>query len=118
MTSKSTASVVSLNQLLGSSAEPDPQPIDTIAGQPERRYAAFEAGDLDVGAWTSTTGSWSEAPQDGDEIAFVIKGHLRLHPSDGAPIDVRAGDLLHVPDGWTGTWEILDPIEKVYVVIT
>ena len=110
------AIVASLSALLSGSTA-DPEPIEVIAGEPDRQYAEFVDAGLEAGAWTATTGRWQESPQSTPEVAYITKGHIRLHPTDGEPVDVVAGDLLYVPVGWAGTWEIVEDVEKIYVVL-
>ena len=110
------AIATSLKSLL-STTEPDPEPIEVVAGEPFRRYAGFVDEGLEAGAWKATTGRWTESPQATPEVAYITRGRIRLHPTEGDPVDVFAGDLLYVPVGWSGTWEILEDVEKVYVVL-
>lgn len=98
--------------------EPDPgQPATAIAGNPQMHYAGIDAGNAEVGVWTCTVGSWEEDPQDSPEVAYITKGRLRLTPKGGEPFELVAGDLLYIPTGWEGRWEVLEDLAKVYVVM-
>ena len=44
------------------------------------------------------------------------KAHLRLIEDDGTVLDLHAGDLGFVPQGWAGIWEVVEPVRKAYVV--
>ena len=98
--------------------ERDPEePAASLSGNPTMHYAEIEAGRADAGIWTCTVGAWDEDPQAADEVAYITKGRLRLTPQDGDAFELAAGDLLYLPKGWTGRWEVLEDLAKVYVVM-
>ena len=33
-------------------------------------------------------------------------------------LELHAGDLGFVPQGWAGIWEVVEPVRKAYVVTT
>ena len=33
-------------------------------------------------------------------------------------LNLHAGDLGFVPQGWAGIWEVVEPVRKAYVVTT
>lgn len=98
--------------------EKDPEePTAPLSGNPRMHYSEIEAGRADAGIWTCTVGAWDEDPQDADEVAYITKGRLRLTPQGGDAFELSAGDLLYLPQGWTGRWEVLEDLSKVYVVM-
>jgi ethanolamine utilization protein EutQ len=50
-----------------------------------------------------------------DEFMFFLKGGVTLTSSDGTVTEVNAGDAVHVPKGWKGTWDTKG-YTKFYVV--
>ncbi|MEM8706078.1 MAG: cupin domain-containing protein [Actinomycetota bacterium] len=93
---------------------PDPDQPDTVAGP--WKYASMVDAAFEVGVWEAPIDTWREAGYPVNEFVVIISGHLRLTEVDGTVLDLRAGDLGYIPKGWTGTWEVLEPVRKTYVV--
>jgi uncharacterized cupin superfamily protein len=51
-----------------------------------------------------------------NEVIHVVTGRMTVTPDDGEPTDLAAGDMAVFPRGWTGTWEIHEPLRKVYTI--
>ena len=34
----------------------------------------------------------------------------------GTAVELTAGDVLVLPKGWSGRWDILEPVRKLYVI--
>lgn len=70
---------------------------------------------LDISAWSP----WSCEPSrfdweySADERAYVQAGHVRIHTAAGA-VEIKAGDLVLFPKGLQCSWEVIEPIRKVY----
>jgi uncharacterized cupin superfamily protein len=47
---------------------------------------------------------------------FVLSGHGRLTDSDGKKHHFGPGDLVILPKGWSGRWDVLEDIHKVWFV--
>lgn len=74
-----------------------------------------ELNDLDIAGWSAwgcdvSTFDW-EYPA--DERAYIKTGKVIVHTATGNTT-VRAGDLVLFPKGMKCTWEVLEPIQKVY----
>ena len=69
-----------------------------------------------AGVWTCTPGSWPVAPRQNTEVAHILAGRARITDADGHVKEVGAGDVLVLPVGWSGRWEILEDVRKVYVI--
>ncbi len=48
-----------------------------------------------------------------DERAYVKTGRVLVHTADGA-VEIKAGDLVLFPKGLQCSWEVIEPIRKVY----
>ena len=40
----------------------------------------------------------------------------RLTNVDGTSVELTAGDVLTLPKGWSGRWDILETVRKLYVI--
>jgi uncharacterized protein len=66
-----------------------------------------------AGKWSSTVGCW-EFEQVGEEFCHMISGKAKLTDSKGSNT-YKAGDTFVIPHGFKGTWETLEPLQKIYV---
>ncbi len=102
---------------LFASAGPDPErPASLGPGEAEMSLAEFTEGPLESGVWTCGVGSWDETDTPADEIMVLLEGKVRLVGADGVVTEAGAGELLHVPAGWSGQWNVIEPIRKVWVM--
>lgn len=80
------------------------------------------AADHKVGAWTCTPGGWMVIDRPDAETFFVLEGRATLTDGDGdgdgVARDIGPGDLVHLPVGWTGRWDVSEPMRKVYVIVS
>ncbi len=75
-------------------------------------------GDVEVGTWGSTPGGWQIESRSDTEVVHVLSGRARITDQDGSSYEVVAGDVFVLPVGWSGRWDILEDLEKLYVTIT
>ena len=90
-----------------------------IAGEPQHKVQCFhenEVGNLLAGVWESTPGKW-HAFTGRDEFCYIIEGHVRLTDAKGNSQTFRTGDAFLIPNGFDGTWEVLETTKKHYVIL-
>ena len=92
------------------------------AGDPLRRtWTLYEApqGDLSAGIWSCEVGRWRIAfPAGKDEYFFLLEGVVRLHDGErGGCTEFRAGQGGVIPGGFTGAFEVVEPVRKHFVVV-
>jgi hypothetical protein len=68
-----------------------------------------------AGYWQSEIGKWRIAYTE-EEYCQILEGVSIITDSDGIAVTVSAGDALVVPRGFTGTWEVVEPTRKIYVI--
>ncbi len=70
--------------------------------------------DCEAGLWRTTAGPsrWS---LETNEFVHVLSGRMTVTRDGEAPIEVGAGDCIFFAKGWTGTWDIHEPLRKCYV---
>lgn len=79
-------------------------------------FTYYDVGPTKVGWWTCTTGSF---PVISPLSAFhVMEGVFLMHnEKDGTMQRVVAGDTVMLPKGWSGHWDIIEPVKKLWVVV-
>jgi uncharacterized cupin superfamily protein len=88
------------------------------AGDPHTRFAGLFASDgIDAGVWTCTPGGWAIDNRPDTEVVSIISGRARITDTDGTTSEVGPGDVFVLPAGWSGRWDILEDLEKLYVTI-
>jgi uncharacterized cupin superfamily protein len=50
------------------------------------------------------------------ETCFFVRGKVIVTPDNGEPISMGRGDLVTFPKGLQCTWEILQDVEKHYIL--
>ena len=75
-------------------------------------------GSLQLGIWECTPGSFSASREGFDEVCYILSGSARITelPGDGSSVVISAGDTFVTPEGWSGRWEVLETLRKVYVI--
>lgn len=93
-------------------------PLEEATG-PEMRTSGLtlwtdEKG-ADTGIWECTPGPsrWS---LETNELVHVVSGSMTVTPDGGEPLEVRSGDVVLFPRGWSGTWDIHETLRKVYAI--
>jgi len=91
---------------------------DATHGSPTTASRTFySVGPTEVGCWTCSPGSFSASkPRDWTESFHVIEGVFFLTNSDGSARRCVAGDTVQLPKGWSGHWDIIEPVRKLWVV--
>lgn len=101
-------------------AEDSSPPTDRIlSGTPVgEAINVFESSDgkLLSGIWRSTKGAWRVSYEE-TEYCHITKGRARLTSENGTIRDVAVGDGFVIECGFTGIWEVLEDMEKHYMIV-
>ena len=92
-------------------------PLDEATG-PEmltRGLTIWKDGDASAGVWECTAGP-SRWLLETHEVIHLVAGRMTVTPDGGEPTVISAGDVAIFPRGWAGTWEIHEPVRKVYAI--
>ena len=115
---------MSLKLIVGNVAEllanmsSDNPPKKVVAGNPALfSNEIAEKPELYAGVWSSTVGSWEIEAWPVHEVMVIQSGRVRLTDRAGKPTEFGAGEMVVVPKGWSGLWETLEDVEKVYVIV-
>ena len=105
------------------SAAPDvststPAPERLLAGNPQqtvRNYFSDTTGQFFAGTWESSPGRWRVRYTE-NEFCHLTRGRVRIEGPNGMHWTFAAGDSFVVPAGFEGTWDVLEPTSKLYVI--
>ena len=70
-----------------------------------------------VGFLLSSAGSFSVAPRETAEVFMVVDGVFFLTNLDGSARRCVAGDTIVLPQGWSGSWDVVEPGRSVWVQV-
>lgn len=72
-----------------------------------------------IGVWECTPGHFTADRTAAGEYCHIISGRATVSNTDGsAARDIGPGDLLVLPQGWTGEWVIHEHMRKLFVIST
>jgi len=70
-----------------------------------------------LGVWECQPGGWPVVNRPDTEFTYIISGLARLSDdATGEVIEVTSGDLIILPAGWSGRWDVLKTVRKVYAI--
>lgn len=75
-------------------------------------------GEVSSGVWSCEPGAW-RIVFDGcsDEYFHVLEGRIRISDTEGNAREFGPGDACMIPAGFAGTFEVLEPVKKHYVMV-
>lgn len=103
----------------GPPGEWEPVPADkVVAGAPKTRtWVQYEdaAAKLSAGLWEASVGKWRIAYSEWEYVTMV-SGRCVIAGDDGLVIEAGPGDSFVIEPGFTGTWEVTEPMAKRWVI--
>jgi uncharacterized cupin superfamily protein len=77
----------------------------------------IQGGQASCGSWGCTEGGWlSPKPRTSTEWFYVLAGRGSVQTPDGREFVFGPGDLVVLPRGWAGRWDVQERIHKIWVV--
>ncbi|MDF2809860.1 MAG: cupin [Microvirga sp.] len=73
-------------------------------------------GNVSVGVWECTPGTFSAVRDTSSEICHLIFGRASLTSVDGFTSTYGPGDMIILPRGWRGEWTIIERARKLYFI--
>jgi len=89
-----------------------------IAGNPKQcvwKHYSDASGKFFAGIWRSEVGKWRISYTE-EEYCQILQGTSIIADTAGNAMTVSAGDSVVVPRGFVGTWEVVEPTQKIYVI--
>jgi uncharacterized protein len=112
-------------KVLQLSAEPAKEPqtyyVDEhklLSGNPQQTlWIEYESsdGEFCAGVWASGVGEWKVNYTE-QEYCRILEGRNVLTDEDGNSQEFSAGMEFVVPRGFVGTWRVLEPTRKRFVI--
>jgi uncharacterized cupin superfamily protein len=93
-------------------------PEKLLAGNPKQRvwnHYTDASQKFSAGVWHSEIGKWKISYTE-EEYCQILEGISVITDDDGQALTVSGGDSLVVPRGFVGTWEVVQPTRKIYVI--
>ncbi|HTY49743.1 MAG TPA: cupin domain-containing protein [Steroidobacteraceae bacterium] len=93
-------------------------PEKRLAGNPKQSVwvqYTDPSGRFMTGIWHSEVGRWKVAYTE-EEYCHIMAGVSVLTDTAGKALTVKAGEDFVVPRGFVGTWEVVEPTTKRFVV--
>lgn len=118
MTQTSSPAIVAFASTVPEASVSRPPPDKVLAGSPEhtaRNFFSDASGQFFAGTWESTPGKWRVRYTE-NEFCHITRGVVRIEDGNGQHWDFRAGDSFVIPAGFAGTWHVLEPTAKLYVI--
>ncbi|MFL6069837.1 MAG: cupin domain-containing protein [Actinomycetes bacterium] len=75
----------------------------------------YEGNGIQVGIWECTPGGWTIKDRPDHETVQILTGRARLTNADGTSTELTAGDVLTLPKGWSGRWDIVETVRKFFI---
>ncbi|MCG2575108.1 cupin domain-containing protein [Acinetobacter sp. ME22] len=70
-----------------------------------------------LGIWECQPGGWPVIDRKDTEFCYIISGKATLTDErTGEKRDVTEGDLIILPVGWTGRWDVTETVRKIYTI--
>src|SRR5262245_37058796 len=76
-----------------------------------------DGGPVEVGVWACTPGGWAITDRPDTETVQILSGRARPSDAGGRVVELGPGDVAVLPRGWSGRWDILEGVRKLYVVV-
>lgn len=89
-----------------------------LSGAPRTRtWVQYDnpAQNLSAGEWEATPGKWRVAYGEWEYVQ-MLSGACILCGDDGRSIAAGPGDAFVIEPGFTGTWEVVEPMRKRWVI--
>lgn len=89
-----------------------------LAGNPKQslwNHYSDPSGKFSAGIWQSEVGKWNIAYTE-EEYCQLLEGVSIITDASGVAERVSAGDSFVIPRGFVGTWEVVEPTRKIYVI--
>lgn len=70
-----------------------------------------------TGIWECQPGGWPVVNRPDTEFTYIISGRARLtDDATGTTTEICGGDLVILPPGWTGRWDVIETLRKVFAI--
>lgn len=91
-----------------------------VAGSPSEATLVLtsEERGVSTGVWECSPGTFAKDATSYTEVCHLLSGRSILRGDDGTVVEAGPGDVIVFQPGWTGTWEVVETVRKVWCVVT
>ena len=96
-----------------------PKPTTKTSGQVEASHILWASDDdmTKIGIWECSEGSFTADRTTAAEFCHILYGKASVINHDGSgERKLSAGDLLVLPKGWKGEWNIYETVKKLFII--
>lgn len=111
------ATIARLRTTEGSIGEHTAKPTALTEGLTEATEPVWTGGKIETGLWECTPGRFSARRDGYTEICTILSGSVTIRQEGREPIRFGPGDVMVMPSGWVGEWDVHEPLRKHYTVI-
>ncbi|MEW5769428.1 MAG: cupin domain-containing protein [Pseudomonadota bacterium] len=90
-----------------------------VSGAPCRtttwNHYSDPTGQFFAGIWAAEVGAMTVNYTE-EELCYILEGRVRLSDSSGAAREFGPGSAFVIPAGFSGVWETLEPVKKIYTI--
>lgn len=118
MTDIITPAVIDFSRASAEVSTSRPAADKLLSGTPEqtaRNFFSDTTGQFFAGTWDSTPGKWRVRYTE-NEFCHITRGRMELEDAAGQRWSFKAGDSFVIPSGFSGTWHVIEPMSKLYVI--
>ena len=113
-----TMTIVKSADIQSAALTPSGQRAGADRGDPQiaiKTLAPDAVGNL--GIWECQPGGWPVVDRPDTEFTYIISGRATLtDDATGDVVEITGGDLVILPPGWTGRWDVIETVRKVYAI--
>lgn len=118
MTDVHAPAIIDFATTSGEASVSRPSPDRLLEGSPQhtaRNFFSDTSGQFFAGVWESTPGRWRVRYSE-NEFCHITKGRVLIEDEAGRSWSFQPGDSFVIPAGFAGTWKVLEPVRKLYVI--
>ena len=94
-------------------------PERVISGSPSAStYVLYRDSRTEAGLWKVGPGEFTTRLTGYREFIHIVEGAGQLIHDDGDTIELSAGTVVALPEGWSGRWRITAPLVKSYSIVS
>ena len=119
---KVAARILSFGDATAAPEHSAPLPGRIVSGNPQQQtwnHYSDPTGQFHAGVWQGEPGAWRviyDAHE--EELCTLLEGTVRLTDAGGLQREFSAGATFVVPGGFTGIWENVTRVRKIYAIGT
>ena len=95
------------------------KPTSLTQGQKEASTLLWSSADghCKIGVWECQPGHFTADRRAAGEYCHILSGRASVTNADGTGTrDAGPGDLLVLPQGWTGAWVVHEHMRKLFII--